>query len=275
MIPKIIHCIWLSGEEKPPFYRDCISTWKKYMPEYEIMEWDLSKISVDSVPWVKDAVACKKWAYASDYIRLYALYNYGGIYLDMDVCVYKSFDPFLIHRAFSCVEFYPVPFYATLGKKEVIGCGIEAAVLGAEKGHPWIQACLKYYEGRHFINKPRFYYHHIMPRVLTRVAREMLEFKYIPIEQTLKEGVHIYPPDVFSSIYDFQQITGMEKNWDNIIKYGRNNPLRYSFHLCAHGWWEGITDKNKVIFNIKKFFIAISGKKTINFLKKIFIKQKI
>lgn len=67
----------------------------------------------------------------------------------------------------------------------------------------------------------------------------------------------------------------MEKNWDNIIKYGRNNPLRYSFHLCAHGWWEGITDKNKVIFNIKKFFIAISGKKTINFLKKIFIKQKI
>lgn len=84
-------------------------------------------------------------------------------------------------------------------------------MLGAEKGHPWIQACLKYYEGRHFINKPRFYYHHIMPRVLTRVAREMLGFKYIPIEQTLKEGVHIYPPDVFSSIYDFQQITGMEK----------------------------------------------------------------
>lgn len=236
------------------------------MPEYEIMEWDLEKFPIDSVPWVQEAVACKKWAYAADYIRLYALYNYGGIYLDMDVCVYKSFDPFLNHKAFSCVEFYPIPFYSSLHwwKKEIIGCGIVAAVMGAEKGHPWIQSCLNYYNNRHFINNPRFYYHHIMPRVLTRVARKMLNFKYVPIEQSLKHGVHIYPPDVFSSIYNFQQITGMERNWENIINYGTNNPIRYAFHLCNHGWWEGITDESRLALNTKKAFIRIFGKKLTN-----------
>ena len=64
MIPKIIHCIWLSGEKKDEVYETCISTWKKHMPEYEIIEWNLEKFPANSVPWVQDAVACKKWAYA-------------------------------------------------------------------------------------------------------------------------------------------------------------------------------------------------------------------
>lgn len=259
MIPKIIHCIWLSGEKKDEVYETCISTWKKHMPEYEIIEWNLEKFPANSVPWVQDAVACKKWAYAADYIRLYALYNYGGIYLDMDVCVYKSFDPFLSHRAFSCVEFDPRPFYSTIYKREVIGCGFEAAVIGAEKGHPWIKACLDHYKDKHFINNPDFYFNHVMPRIITKITHKAFGFKYVPIEQTLKQGIHIYPPDTFSSIYNFSRLTNLECNLNNIIKYGEKNPIRYAFHLCNHGWWER-NRKEKIFYKIKLIYDNIVKK---------------
>lgn len=106
------------------------------MPEYEIIEWNLEKFPANSVPWVQDAVACKKWAYAADYIRLYALYNYGGIYLDMDVCVYKSFDPFLSHRAFSCVEFDPRPSIQQFTKEKSSDAVLKQPLLELKKGIP-------------------------------------------------------------------------------------------------------------------------------------------
>ena len=81
-IPKIIHYCWLSGEDKPPFIQKCISSWKKVMPDYEIWCWDTKRFDIHSVKFVEEAYNVKKWAFAADYIRLYALYNYGGIYLE-------------------------------------------------------------------------------------------------------------------------------------------------------------------------------------------------
>lgn len=268
MIPKIIHCIWLSGDEKPRVYRDCIATWKEVMPEYEIKEWSKEDFPIETVPWVKTACDCKKWAYAADYIRLYALYHFGGIYLDMDVCVYKPFDPFLLHPAFSCVEFFPDTFYKSIGKKEVIGCGIEAAVLGAMRGHPWIKECLQYYENKNFYNEPKFYYRHIMPRVLTRVARENYGFKYVPIHQVLRHGIHIYGPDTFSSIYNFEAVTGQKKTWDAIKMLGIKDPARFAFHLCNHGWWDGITEESQLVHNLKKIIMFIFGRRLVGYIKK-------
>ena len=95
MIPKIIHLCWLSGDEYPPMIKKCIESWKRYLPDYEIMLWDTKRFDVNSVLWTKQAFECKKYAFAADYIRLYALYHYGGIYLDSDVLVYKSFDDLL------------------------------------------------------------------------------------------------------------------------------------------------------------------------------------
>ena len=82
MIPKIIHLCWLSGDEYPPMIKKCIESWKRYLPDYEIMLWDTKRFDVNSVLWTKQAFECKKYAFAADYIRLYALYHYGGIYLD-------------------------------------------------------------------------------------------------------------------------------------------------------------------------------------------------
>ena len=100
MIPKIIHFTWFSGDPYPQLIQDCIDSWHKVMPDYEYVLWDYNKIKdIDSI-WLKECLAQKKWAFAADFVRLYALFYYGGIYLDTDVDVYKPLDKFLEQRAF-------------------------------------------------------------------------------------------------------------------------------------------------------------------------------
>jgi len=135
MIPKIIHFCWLSGDSFPIEIEKYIQTWKEKLPDYEIRKWDCSTFNIDNVPWVKEAFSAKKYAFAADYIRFYALYNYGGIYLDSDVEVLKSFDDLLNTKSFIGFEYLSVP---------------EAAIIGAEKGLPWLKKCLDYYVGKHF-----------------------------------------------------------------------------------------------------------------------------
>ncbi|EKT54174.1 glycosyltransferase family 32 protein [Providencia burhodogranariea] len=101
MIPKIIHYIWVGDNQKPQFVLDCIATWKKYLPDYEIMEWGNECLKIIDNAYAHEAYENKKWAFVSDYIRLYALYKHGGIYLDTDVEVTKNFDDFLALDFFS------------------------------------------------------------------------------------------------------------------------------------------------------------------------------
>ena len=82
MIPKIIHYCWLSGEPIPWQLQICMASWKKYLPEYEFVMWDTQRFDINSLLWTKQAFEAKKYAFAADYIRLYAVYTYGGIYLD-------------------------------------------------------------------------------------------------------------------------------------------------------------------------------------------------
>ena len=100
MIPKIIHYTWLSGDPYPAKIKSCIDSWSRILPDYELKLWDMESIkNIDSV-FLKEALAAHKWAYAADFVRLYAIYNEGGIYLDTDVKVFKSFDPLLSCKAF-------------------------------------------------------------------------------------------------------------------------------------------------------------------------------
>lgn len=265
MIPKTIHCVWLSGENKPFIYLNCIQTWKDIMPDYEIKEWSLVNLPEEVINhvFVSSAIREKKWAYATDYIRLWALYNYGGVYMDLDVIVYKPLDVFLNHRAFSSIELNPRFLYKTINKKEIIGCGIEAAVIGSEKEHPWIKDIMCHYDNISFVNSEKFYMNIIMPRVMTRVSKEKYGFRIVPIYQVLKEDIHIYPSDVFSSLYDFRTL-GKERNDDEIRQLG-DNPIRYSFHICAHSWWEH--PKLGLTYKVKHFLIRILGNKIISKMK--------
>ena len=141
-IPKIIHYCWLSGDPYPELVQRCMQSWKEKLPGYEFMLWDSNRFDIHSVPWVEQACAAKKWAFAADYIRLYALYNYGGIYLDSDVEVLKPFDDLLKLPYFFGREHY----FDMIDASNTI----EAATMGCEKGNPVIKDCLDYYSDRNF-----------------------------------------------------------------------------------------------------------------------------
>lgn len=260
MIPKILHCVWLSGEEKPILYANCLKSWQEKMPDYEIKEWSLDKLpkAVVEHPFVKGALESRKWAYATDYIRLWLLRNFGGIYMDLDVMVFKSFDPFMNHRFFSSIEFESEAFKKSVTKKEIIGVGIDAAIMGAEKGHPFIAEVLHYYDDLKFINKPEYHFKYIMPRVLTRVAKEKFGFRQLPNYQILKDDMHLYPCDVFSAIFNWGDIGC--KSIDDAKNILDNSPIRHAIHLCGHSWYEG-TFTPDWKWKVKHLLYILSGMK--------------
>lgn len=130
-IPKVIHYVWMGRNDKPSSVVKCIESWKKALPEYDIIEWNESNFNVNDFPYCKSAYEKKKWAFVSDYVRLYVLYKYGGIYLDTDVFVKKAFDDLLAFDLF-------------LGKMyhTVIG----TAVIGSQKGNLNIKTLMDNYD---------------------------------------------------------------------------------------------------------------------------------
>lgn len=118
MIPKVIHYCWLSGDPIPEKLQRCMDSWKKFLPDYEFVLWDLERFDIKTSQWVKEAFEARKYAFAADYIRLYAVYNYGGVYMDMDVEVVRPFDDLLAS-----------PYILGLESEK----GVEAGVFGAER----------------------------------------------------------------------------------------------------------------------------------------------
>lgn len=104
MIPKIIHYCWFGGKEMPKLAKKCLKSWEKYCSDYKIMCWNEDSFNINSNQYVKEAYENKKFAFVTDYVRLYALYNYGGVYMDTDVEVIKPIDKFLENKAFSGFE---------------------------------------------------------------------------------------------------------------------------------------------------------------------------
>ncbi len=186
-IPRKIHYCWLSGDPYPELVTRCMASWRCYMPEYEFVLWDAERFDVASVPWVAQAVSRGKYAFAADYIRMYALVHEGGIYLDSDVEVFESFDRFLHHQAFSGIEYWP----------DIGGLGIEGAVVGARAGHRWLEDCLEHYNGRDFIRADGTLDEYIVSGVFATRA-ERFGYRFAAEDQALSDGIHIYAPTVFA-----------------------------------------------------------------------------
>ena len=185
MIPKIIHLCWLSGDPYPEKIQKCLESWKKYLPDYEIMLWDTSRFDVNLSNWTRQAFEKKKYAFVSDYVRFYSLYNYGGIYLDSDVEVLKSFDSLLSESFFFGYEYTAVP---------------EAAVVGAEKGLPWVKTCLDWYSNNDFINKNGNERHIVAPLILKMGVEKTLNIRLLDVESIVYTcNGAIYPADYFSA----------------------------------------------------------------------------
>ncbi len=138
MIPKTIHYCWFGRGEMPELARHCIESWHRFMPDYEYKLWNEDNFDVHSTPYTSEAYAASKYAFVSDFVRLKALSEEGGLYFDVDFEVYKSFDDLLDYSAFAGYEgskFNPVMM------------GIIASKAGGE----WVTEQLNRYQGRHFI----------------------------------------------------------------------------------------------------------------------------
>lgn len=136
MIPKIIHYCWFGRGQMPDLAIKCIESWKKYLPDYEIKEWNEDNFNLNMYPYVREAYDNRKFAFVTDVVRLHALYTEGGIYMDTDVEVLKSLDPFLQHTAFSGFE---------------DDMHIPTGIMASEKGGKWAKENLAYYDNKHFV----------------------------------------------------------------------------------------------------------------------------
>ena len=142
MIPKILHYCWIGGAEMPELAKECIASWKKHMPDWEYKRWDESNFDIASAPlYVRQAYEARKFAFVSDYVRLWALERYGGLYMDVDFEVYRPFD--------NLMGKYPA-FAGYEGSKRQ---PVMQGVIASEPHGAWVRDMLGTYENRTFINE--------------------------------------------------------------------------------------------------------------------------
>lgn len=138
MIPKIIHYCWFGRGEMPELAQQCIASWHQYMPDWEYKLWNEDNFDVNCSAYTKEAYEAKKYAFVSDYVRLWALNNEGGLYMDTDVMVFKPFDDLMVHRAFAGFE----------GSKHL---PVGTCVMSSEAKGLWVGEMLEAYANRHFL----------------------------------------------------------------------------------------------------------------------------
>lgn len=202
MIPKIIHYCWFGGNPLPPLALECIASWKKFLPDYEIKEWNEKNFDVNITPYTAQAYLQKKYAFVSDYARFWILEKHGGIYFDTDVEVIRPLDDIIAAGNFMGFEYDPdgenspsryAPRYCfsvSLG----LGFGIEA-------GHPFMRKMLTKYENMEFITPPTgkdfAWYKTIVAYTTEALCEEGLANK----KGIQKVGdITIYPSDYFAPI---------------------------------------------------------------------------
>lgn len=137
-IPRIIHYCWFGDNELPENARKCIESWKKHCPDYEIRRWSEKDVNLTENVYTREAYEAGAWGFVPDYIRLWIIYNYGGIYLDTDVQMIRSFDPLLEQEAFAGME-----------TEEYVALGLG---FGSVKENPLILEHMELYNNIHFLN---------------------------------------------------------------------------------------------------------------------------
>lgn len=181
MIKKIHYC-WFGGKELPKDVKKCIETWKKILPDYEIKEWNEKNFDINSSNFVKEAYENKKWAFVSDYVRIYALYNEGGIYFDTDMKVIKDVSKIVDKKMF-------------LGYEDTGYVG--TAVIGVnEKNNKYIKEILDFYNNIDHFNV-ELMYNYANPVIITKVINKYKNYENNDRVRIFDDNIYVYPRDYF------------------------------------------------------------------------------
>ena len=221
MIPKILHYIWFGNNPLTPLAEECLASWKTTMPDWTIMRWDESNFDIASAPlYVRQAYEARKFAFVSDYVRLWALEQCGGVYVDTDVKVLKSYDPLLNDTAFIGLEESKVHLPGT-------------CVMGCEPHCQWVRDMLALYNDIEFV-KPDGSLD--MTTNVIRMGQRMKSERLNELKserdkpwkrvQYLREwGLRVYTHDYFSPITSTR-----------VMRKTKNT---YSIHYFAESWSDG------------------------------------
>ena len=194
MIPKIIHYCWFGRNPLPELAQKCIASWKKYLPDYEIKEWNEDNFDVNIIPYTAEAYAMKKYAFVSDYARFWILHKYGGIYFDTDVEVIRPIDDIIARGNFMGLETDPNP-----AKGDASNASVNPGLgLGVAPGLGIIKHILDYYEKLHFEFAPGGVGQVTIVHITTEVMIKAGLKSKSGIQNV--DGVWIYPTEYFCPI---------------------------------------------------------------------------
>lgn len=217
MIPKVIHYCWFGRGKMPELAIKCIESWKQYLPDYELKLWNEDNFDISSNAYVQEAYEAKKFAFVTDFVRLYALYHEGGIYMDTDVEVLKSLDDLLGIPAFSGYESNKYSNFPT-------------GIMASQAQGIWVQEQIVYYTDKHFIKEDGSYDMTTNTQIISKIMQDNgfeLDGKY----QVYKEDMHCFPKDYFCP-----------KTSTGVLKLTKNT---YCIHHFA-GSWHTLTRKQKI-----------------------------
>lgn len=210
-IPKVIHYCWFGGKKKPPIVKKCIKSWKKYCPDYKIVEWNESNFDVYCIPYCEQAYRAGKWAFVSDYARLKVIYDHGGIYMDTDVELLRPIDELL---KMDCFLGFQHEHYVSNG-----------LIMGSVAGNCFVQENAAVYESKEFMpyddSTKLTVCQEYTTEILLRYGLQIPDPGY----PQYVDGVNVFPSDYFCP-YDHRT-----------YKMNRTKNT-YAIHHFASSWWD-------------------------------------
>lgn len=240
-IPKKIHYCWFGRKEKPRIVRKCINSWKKILIGYEIIEWNEDNFDINTNKFVKQAYDSGKFAFVSDYVRVHALYNYGGIYLDTDVELYRNFTEDILNNA-SFWGFEEKNFIST-------------STIGSFKGNNLIKQFLDAYNDKYFLKEDGTLDTLTNVAIVSEILRK-LGIKLDGSYQEIEGLAAIYPQEYFSP-------------YDYINCYSKATENTYAIHHYYKSW---LPMNVRFKTSIKKFGAKIIGGKNIAKIRSLMIR---